>query len=155
MRALLTNRQQWQALVADPSLIPNAVEEILRYDGPVINHRRVARVDTEVGGVQIPAGGKVMMCFASAAHDPAHFDHPDDFDVSRADAEMHLAFGKGPHYCLGAALARLEVRIVLELLTTLTPQMQLVAEQTFEYSPNALFRGLRALLVAPGRTAET
>jgi cytochrome P450 len=155
MRALLTDRAQWEALVADPSLIPNAVEEILRYDGPVINHRRVAKVDTEVGGVPIPAGGKVMMCFASAAHDPAHFDHPDDFDVNRADAEMHLAFGKGPHYCLGAALARLEVRIVLELLTTLTPQMQLVEGQTFEYSPNALFRGLRALLVAPGRTAET
>jgi cytochrome P450 len=58
-----------------------------------------------------------MMCFVSAAHDPAHFDHP-DFDVSRADAELHLAFGKGPHDCLGAALARLEVRIVLELLTT-------------------------------------
>ena len=155
MRALLTDREQWQALVADPTLIPNAVEEILRYDGPVLNHRRVAKVDTEVGGVAIPAGGKVMMCFASAAHDPTHFDHPDDFDVSRADAEMHLAFGKGPHYCLGAALARLEMRIVLELLTTLTPQMQLVADQTFEYSPNALFRGLRALLVAPGGAAET
>ena len=154
MRALLTNREQWHVLVADPTLIPNAVEEILRYDGPVINHRRVAKVDTVVGGVPIPAGGKVMMCFASAAHDPTHFDHPDAFDVSRTDAEMHLAFGKGPHYCLGAALARLEMRIVLELLTTLTPQMALVADQSFEYSPNALFRGLRALLVTPGGAAQ-
>ncbi len=149
MRALLSNPAQWQALVADPSLIPNAVEEILRYDGPVVNHRRVAKVDTVVGGVPIPAGSRVMLCFASAAHDPAHFERPDAFEVSRDDAELHLAFGKGPHYCLGAPLGRLEVRIVLELLTARTPGMALVADQEFAYSPNALFRGLRALLVAP------
>lgn len=149
MRALLSDRGEWQRLVDDPALIPNAVEEILRYDGPVVNHRRIAKVDTKVGGVPIPAGGKVMMCFAAADHDPAQFDDPDHFDVSREEAELHLAFGKGPHYCLGAALARLEVRVVLELLTTHTPQMELVPDQNFEYSPNALFRGLKALLVAP------
>jgi cytochrome P450 len=149
MRALLTNRDQWQALIDDPSLIPNAIEEILRYDGPVLNHRRVAKVDTVVGGVTIPAGGKVMMCFAAAAHDPTHFDDPDAFEVARDNAELHLGFGKGPHFCLGAALARLEVRIVLDLLTTLTPAMELVPEQQFEYSPNALFRGMRAMMVAP------
>lgn len=155
MRALLTDRSQWQRLIDDPQLIENAVEEILRYDGPVLNHRRVAKVDTEVGGVPIPAGGRIMMCFASGDHDPAHFDHPDDFDVAREEADLHLAFGKGPHYCLGAALARLETRIVLELLTTLTPAMELVPDQNFEYSPNALFRGLRALLVAPGGLGST
>ncbi len=149
MRALLSNPAQWRALVEDPSRIPNAVEEILRYDGPVVNHRRLARVDTEVGGIPLPAGAKVMLCFASAAHDPAHFDHPDDFVVDREDAELHLAFGKGPHYCLGAPLGRLEVRIVLELLTSRTPALALVPDQSFEYSPNALFRGLRELLVAP------
>lgn len=149
MRALLTNRDQWQALIDDPSLIPNAVEEILRYDGPVLNHRRVAKIDTVVGGVEIPAGGKVMMCFASAAHDPAHFDDPEAFEVSRENAELHLAFGKGPHFCLGAALGRLEVRIVLDLLTTLTPDMELVPDQEFVYSPNALFRGMQAMMVAP------
>ena len=150
MRALLSNRQQWKALVDEPSLIPNAVEEILRYDGPVLNHRRVAKVDTVVGGVEIPAGGKVMMCFASAAHDPAHFEDPETFEVSRENAELHLAFGKGPHFCLGAALGRLEVRIVLDLLTTLAPQMELLPDQEFVYSPNALFRGMQAMLVAPG-----
>jgi cytochrome P450 len=149
MRALLGNRDQWQRLIDDPSAIPNAVEEILRYDGPVLNHRRVAKVDTEVGGVPVPAGGKVMMCFASAGHDPAQFDDPEAFLVDRHEAELHLAFGKGPHYCLGAALGRLEVRIVLELLTTLTPGIEPVPDQYFEYSPNALFRGLKSLLVAP------
>lgn len=150
MRALLTDRAQWRALVDDPSLIPNAVEEILRYDGPVLNHRRVAKVDAEIGGVRIPAGGKVMMCFASADRDPSYFDDPDMFRVDRENAELHLAFGKGPHFCLGAALGRLEVRIVLELLTSLTPAMELVPDQEFVYSPNALFRGMQAMLVAPG-----
>ena len=149
MRALLSNRDQWQALIGDPSLIPNAVEEILRYDGPVLNHRRMAKIDTEVGGVAIPAGGKVMMCFASAAHDPTHFEDPESFDVARENAEMHLAFGKGPHFCLGAALGRLEVRIVLDLLTTLTPAMEIVPDQEFVYSPNALFRGMNSMMVAP------
>jgi cytochrome P450 len=149
MRALLTNRDQWLALVRDSSLIPNAVEEILRYDGPVLNHRRIAKVDTSIGGVTLPAGSKVMMCFAAAAHDPAQFVDPEEFLVERENAELHLAFGKGPHFCLGAALGRLEVRIVLDLLTTLTPDLELVPEQTLEYSPNALFRGMRAMLVAP------
>ena len=72
--ALLRNRDQWQASDRRPELVPNAVEEILRFDGPVLNHRRVAKVDTEIGGVPIPAGATVMLCFASADHDPAHFE---------------------------------------------------------------------------------
>ena len=148
--ALLRNRDQWQRLVDDPALIPNAVEEILRFDGPVLYHRRIAKVDTEVGGVPIPAGAKVMMCFASADHDPAQFgDDSDAFRVDRADAEMHLAFGKGAHLCLGAPLGRLETRISLELLTTMVPEIELVPDQEITYSPNALFRGLKALLVVP------
>ncbi len=149
MRALLTNRDQWQLLVDDPSRIANAVEEILRFDGPVLNHRRVAKVDTEIGGCPIPAAGRVFMCFASASHDPRHFDDPDSFLVEREEAELHMSFGKGPHYCLGAPLGRLEVQIVLELLTEHTPAIELVPDQAFSYSPNALFRGLHKLLVAP------
>jgi len=148
--SLLRNREQWQRLIDDPSLIANAVEEILRFDGPVLYHRRVAKVDTEIGGVPIPAGARVMMCFASADHDPAHFGtDADEFRVDRADAEMHLAFGKGAHLCLGAPLGRLETQISLELLTTMTPDIELVPDQEIAYSPNALFRGLNALLVAP------
>jgi cytochrome P450 len=147
---LLLDRSQWERLLADPALITNAVEEILRFDGPVINHRRVAKVDTVVGGVDIPAGSKVMMCFASADHDPAHFgEDADDFRVDRAEAEFHVAFGKGAHLCLGAPLGRLETQITLELLTSLTTDMELVPGQDVEYNPNALFRGIRALDVAP------
>lgn len=148
--ALLRNRDQWQRLVDDPSLISNSVEEILRFDGPVLNHRRTAKVDTRIGGVDIPAGSRIMMCFASADHDPAHFgDDADDFRVDRSEAEFHLAFGKGAHLCLGAPLGRLETQIALELLTTMTPDIELVPDQEIEYSPNALFRSIRSLLVAP------
>ena len=150
IRALLEHREQYQELVEDPLKIENAVEEILRFDGPVLNHRRVAKVDTEVAGVSIPAGAKVMMCFASADHDPAQFEDPDQFDISRENAELHLAFGKGPHFCLGAPLGRLETRIVLELLTTHLPDLALVPGESFDYSPNALFRGPRQLLVTTG-----
>jgi cytochrome P450 len=148
--ALLRDRDQWQRLIDDPTLITNAVEEILRFDGPVIYHRRIAKVDTVVGGVPIPANAKVMMAFASADHDPAQFgDDAGRFRVDRPDADLHLSFGKGPHLCLGAPLGRLETRIALELLTTMTPDLALVPGQPIRYSPNALFRGPTALLVAP------
>ena len=148
--ALLRNLDQWQRLIDEPGLIANAVEETLRYEGPVLYHRRVAKVDTNVGGVEIPAGAKVMLCFAAADHDPAHFgDDADDFRVDRPEAEMHLSFGKGAHLCLGAPLGRLETQISYELLTTMTPDMELVPDQDVEYTPNALFRGLKGLLVAP------
>ena len=97
-----------------------------------------------------------MMCFASADQDPGQFgSDADAFHVDRADAEMHLAFGKGAHLCLGAPLGRLETQISLELLTTMTPDMELVPDQPIGYSPNALFRGLKALLVAPAGLAAT
>jgi cytochrome P450 len=153
--ALLQRRDQWQLLVDDPSRIENAVEEILRFDGPVLYHRRTAKVDTIVGGVEIPAGSKVMMAFASADRDPAQFgEDAGTFRVDRDDAELHLAFGKGPHLCLGAPLGRLEARLSLELLTTMTPDLELVPDQDIRYTPNALFRGLQALLVAPRGVAR-
>jgi hypothetical protein len=153
--ALMRRRDQWQELIDDPSRIENAVEEALRFDGPVLYHRRIAKVDTEVGGVAIPAGSKVMMAFASADRDPSQFgDDADSFRIDREDAELHLAFGKGPHLCLGAPLARIEARLALELLTTMTPDLELVPDQVLEYTPNALFRGLKALLVAPRGVAR-
>jgi hypothetical protein len=151
----MRRRDQWQELIDDPSRIENAVEEALRFDGPVLYHRRIAKVDTEVGGVAIPAGSKVMMAFASADRDPSQFgDDADSFRIDREDAELHLAFGKGPHLCLGAPLARIEARLALELLTTMTPDLELVPDQVLEYTPNALFRGLKALLVAPRGVAR-
>lgn len=153
--ALLRRPDQWQRLIDDPSLIENAVEEILRFDGPVLYHRRIAKVDTVVAGCAIPAGSKVMMAFASADRDPEQFGKDaDSFRIDREDAELHLAFGKGPHLCLGAPLGRLEARLSLELLTTMTPNLELVPGQDIEYTPNALFRGLKALLVAPQGVAR-
>ena len=94
------------------------------------------------------------MAFASGDHDPALFgEDSGEFEVDRSDAELHLAFGKGPHLCLGAPLGRLETKIALELLTTMVPDMELVPGASIEYSPNALFRGLKALTVAPSGVA--
>jgi cytochrome P450 len=149
LRHLLAHPDEWRRLVDDPSLVPNAVEESLRFDGPVLGHRRTAAVDTEIGGVPIPAGAKLVLLFASAAHDAEHFAHPDDLDVGRADADEHLAFGKGVHFCLGAPLARLELRIVLEMLTERFPQMTLVDGQAMPYQANALFRSVEQLLARP------
>jgi cytochrome P450 len=149
LRHLLTDRRQWEAVCADRTLVPNAVEEALRYDPPILGHRRLAAVDTDIGGVPVPAGAKVILLFASAHRDPGHFPGADDVDVRRANADEHLSFGKGVHFCLGAPLARMEMRIVLDLLTELTPQMRLVPDQAYPYSPNALFRSLLQLLVEP------
>ena len=112
-------------------------------------HRRLAKTAVEFAGGTIPEGGRVMMGLGPAGRDGERFDDPDRFDVSRPGAADHLAFGKGAHLCLGAPLARLEIRIVLELLTEHTPSVELVPDQRFDYVPNALFRGLQRLWVAP------
>ena len=113
LRHLLAHQDQWRAVVEDRSLIPNAVEEALRFDGPVSGHRRTVAVDTELGGVAIPAGSRLVLLFASADRDPAHFAEPDRLDVCRENAVDHLSFGKGVHFCLGAPLARMEMRIAV------------------------------------------
>jgi cytochrome P450 len=147
LRRLLEHRDQWEAIVADPSLIPNAVEECLRYDGSVVAWRRRALHDTEVGGVAIPGGSTVMVLIASANRDPERFENPETFDIRRPEARKHLTFGKGVHFCQGAPLARLEVRVALELLAEMTPDLQIVPDQTFEFVPNILLRGPKRLLV--------
>lgn len=149
LRHLLGHREQWEALVADRSLITNAVEECLRFDPPVLGHRRVTTSATEVGGVALPEGAPLIMLFGSAHRDPEHFAAPDEFDVHRDNAGTHLSFGKGVHFCLGAPLARMELEIVLELLTQHAPGMRLVADQQFPYAGNAMWRTLTELLVEP------
>jgi cytochrome P450 len=147
VRRLLENREQWAAICADPALIPGAVEEVLRYDTSVVAWRRVTTRAVAVGGVEVPAGAKLMLMLAAADRDPARFPDPDAFDVRRADAARHLAFGKGIHFCLGAPLARMEVRIVLELLTRQAPDLELVPDQELTFPPNVAFRGPRRLLL--------
>jgi cytochrome P450 len=99
--------------------------------------------------VPLRAGAKLVLLFASADRDGAHFAEPDRLDVGRENAADHLSFGKGVHFCLGAPLARLEMRIALELLTEQAPGMHLVPGQDFPYVPITMFRSLEHLLVEP------
>ena len=116
MLALLEHPAQMMAVRADRSLIPNLVEEALRYESPVQMLPRVAKVDVEVGGVAVPAGSILMMMYGCANRDDAKYPGAAAFDVTRDNARTHLAFGQGPHFCPGAALARSEARIAFELL---------------------------------------
>jgi cytochrome P450 len=116
MRALMENPQQLRALQDDPSKIPTAVEEILRWATPVFHFRRTATRDTELGGQRIHAGDKVVTWYISANRDETRFDDPYRFDIARTPNE-HVTFGPGgPHFCLGAHLARLETKILFQEL---------------------------------------
>jgi cytochrome P450 len=122
MRALLEHPVQWQKLCADPGLVPNAVEEMLRFVTPVQNFVRRAQQDTELCGKQISAGEYVALLYGSANRDEAVFGADADvFDVTRADARKHVAFGFGEHLCLGASLARLEAQVMFEELIARGP----------------------------------
>jgi cytochrome P450 len=115
--ALMQFPDQLDALRADPSLIPQAVEEVIRYATPVLHMRRTATRDTELHGVSIAEGDKVVLWYASANFDETVFPDPLAFDVTRPLKPEHVAFGAfGPHHCLGAPLARLEIRLLLEQL---------------------------------------
>ena len=140
-RLLLENRAIWQDICDNPSLIPNAVEECLRHSGSIVAWRRIATADSRIGGVDIPKGAKLLIVTASANHDERHFENPDELDIYRDNTADHLTFGYGSHQCMGKNIARVEMRIFLEELTTRLPHMELVPNQTFTYLPNTSFRG--------------
>ncbi|MEO3789431.1 cytochrome P450 [Nonomuraea sp. B10E15] len=149
--ALLRNRDQLDALIADPGLLPSAVEELLRYDSPVENATfRFTLEDVELGGFTIPAGNLVLVSLAGADRDPLRFDRPGELDLARGD-NPHLAFGHGMHFCLGAPLARLEGMVAFASLFGRFPGIRLAcpAEQLrLRYqSPLVIVRGLEALPV--------
>jgi len=121
--ALAAHPDQRAALRADPSLIPGAVEEMLRWDAPVQSDARTMGCDTVVHGRRIPAGDKVLLLFGSAGRDEREYPDPDRFDIRRR-FERHLTFGHGIHYCLGAALARLEAQITFEELLARIPEWE-------------------------------
>jgi cytochrome P450 len=143
--ALLRNRAQWQRLVDDPGLVPLAVEELLRYDPPVQQLTRVAAHDLTVRGEPIAAGETVVLTLAAANRDPEEFVNPDRLDVGR-QPNRHLSFAFGPHFCLGASLARLEGRIALEELTRRFPHVELASDQ-LSFKDNIVLRGVRELPV--------
>ena len=147
--ALLTHPVELARLRADPDLMPDAVEELLRFDGPVERTlNRWAAEDVELGGHVIPRGEMVIAVLGSADRDPSRFAEPDRLDLDRED-NKHLAFGRGAHYCLGAPLARLEGAIALETLLRRLPGLRLgVPVHQLEYRPTPMFRSLAALPVA-------
>ena len=123
--ALLQHPDQLQKLKDDPSLIKPAVEELLRYDGPVeTSTERFAREDVRIGETVIPRGEMVLVVLAAADHDPERFADPDELDITRVD-NRHLAFGKGIHHCLGAPLARMEGQIAISTLLARMPDLRL------------------------------
>jgi cytochrome P450 len=147
LRRLLENRGAWEQLCADPSLAPNAVEEVLRLDSSLIAWRRRTIEPVDISGVAVPESANLLLMLGAANRDPAKFPDPDTFDIRRANAHQHLSFGHGPHFCLGAPLARLEARVALEELSARLPSLRLV-DEPLEFVPNISFRGPVSLPVA-------
>ena len=142
--AMLRRPKYWTDLAEDPARVSRIVEETLRYDPPVQLVGRVAGDDMTIGEQQtrIPKGDTIMLLLAAAHRDPAVIARPDDFDPDRP-AIRHLAFGLGPHFCLGAPLARMEAAVALSAVTRRFPQARMSAEPT--YKPHVTLRGLASL----------
>jgi len=151
--ALLRHPDQFALLRDDPGLAAGAVEETLRYDAPVQMTARVARGAMHIGPVAAPDGALVLLLLAAAGRDPRVFDDPDTFDIRR-DATGHLAFAAGPHYCLGAPLARLEATIALESFARRIQRPELDIT-SLDYKPNLNLRGPDRLVVDFQRISRT
>lgn len=139
-KTLLTHRDAWEDICADPSLIPNAVEECLRYAGSIVAWRRETTQATVLNGVELPQGAKLLIVQASGNQDERHFEDGDSFDIYRDNAVDHLTFGYGAHQCMGKNIGRMEMRIFLEEISRRMPHLRL-SEQRFTYLPNTSFRG--------------
>lgn len=136
----------WEAMRREPSRIPAVVEEGLRAAAPVVAMMRTSVAATEVGGVAVPAGARMLLLFASANRDERVFAEPDRFDPTRPNLEQQLAFGRGIHFCVGAALARMELRVALETLAARLPALRLEAPPVFR--PELVHRGPKRLEIA-------
>ncbi|MGW0826633.1 cytochrome P450 [Streptomyces sp. NPDC002845] len=145
--ALFRNPDQLAALRADHSLVPSAVEELMRYDSPLQLFERWVLDDVEIDGTTIPRGAEIAMLFGSANHDPAVFADPRRMDLGRVE-NPHISFGAGIHYCLGAPLARIELTASLTALLERAPALGLVEEP--KRKPNFVIRGLERLPVRVG-----
>jgi cytochrome P450 len=147
--ALLAHPDQRRAVTDDPALTANAVEEVLRYDPSVQLTARVTRVRTELAGRPVRPGTMLVCALAGANRDPAVFDDPERFDVTRANAREHLSFAGGVHYCLGASLARLEGEVGLRVLLRRHPDLALGGRVV--PGRGLILRGPRRLPVRLGR----
>jgi cytochrome P450 len=144
MLAMLRHPTQWAALGADPRRASGVVEETLRYDPPVQLLGRIAAEDMTIGETTVPKGDTMLLLVAAAQRDPAANERPDEFDPDRKTFR-HLAFGHGPHFCLGAPLARLEATVTLVAVARRFPRAHLDSEP--QYKPNVTLRGLSRLSV--------
>jgi len=148
LRRFLEHRHAaWEVLCAEPSAIPNAVEEVLRFDPSVVMWRRKTKRAVRIGDVDVPPNANLLLLIGSANRDEAVFANGESFDITRANAREHLTFGLGNHLCLGAPLARLEARVVFEELVRRRPGLELSAPQSLMFHPNISFRGPSALQV--------
>lgn len=143
---LLRHQDQWRQAVADPELLPSAIEEMLRWTSPVKNMCRTLTADTEFHGTSLKSGEKIMLMFESANFDEAVFGNPDEFDIHR-NPNSHLAFGFGTHFCLGNQLARLELRLMLTKVLERMPDMRLADEGMLPLRPANFVSGLESMPV--------
>jgi cytochrome P450 family 142 subfamily A polypeptide 1 len=139
MEQLLLHSDQKQRLLGEPGLLASAVEEMLRWVSPIKNMARTATVDVDVAGVTITAGTKVIVLYESANFDDRHFPEPERFDIQR-DPNDHVAFGFGPHFCLGASLARAELRAMFERLLARMPDLELATAEPLRRSITGIER---------------
>jgi cytochrome P450 family 144 len=145
VRLLAEHPDLQEQLRQDPQLIPTFVEEALRLESPFRCHMRTALVDAVLGTVDIPAGSTVLMMWGAANRDPAEFECSDQVDLERRVPRRHVAFGRGIHFCVGAPLARLELRIALPLLLERLPGLRRADDEPLAYDPIFFARGLARL----------
>jgi cytochrome P450 family 142 subfamily A polypeptide 1 len=144
MEALIAHPDQRQLLIDDPTLIPDAVEEFIRWVTPILNMRRTTTQDVEVRGQVLREGDQVLLMYGSANRDEAVFDQPDRFDVRR-HPNPHVSFGFGSHFCLGASLARLEIRLMYEEVLPRLRDIRLAGE--VQRAPSSFIRGIVSMPV--------
>lgn len=147
LKFLLERQDLWQALCDDPSFIPAAIEEVLRYDTPVPSMMRTTTQEVELAGVTLPKGTSIFLMYASGNRDETQYSNAEHFDLGRfkQTSVNHLAFGNGSHYCVGASLARREGRIALEILSKRLPNLRLRPNQQLTRIPSMMFRGFTHL----------
>ncbi|MEO8812441.1 MAG: cytochrome P450 [Caulobacteraceae bacterium] len=146
---LIANPDQMARLAADPALIDGFVEETLRFLSPTNNMWRVATRDAAIGGVPVKAGETILVRYGAANRDESHFPDADRFDIGRADARSHLAFGAGIHTCIGASLARKEMAVAFPIVLSRLKNLRFAeGRNAFRYVPNLLLRGVEELHVA-------
>jgi cytochrome P450 len=150
VHAILSHPDQWELLKSEPSLLQSATEECVRWRAIPKRIFRLTKMEVDIGGVTVPEGALVALLLGSANHDGDAFDDPDRFDIRRAPIPGNLTFGRGMHFCLGAPLAKTEMRITLETLLKLAPDARL-EEQELEWNPDIRLESLKALYVDLGQ----